>query len=113
MKRTLMALVFSGLLLNSSGAMGSTIGQCDALLAKFFGASHQVVNGIDVEGNCNDLLGRINDFVNAGCVPLLDSGQLFSAHVRPDHSLIQAVCSALNCDCGFGVLECVGVVDCS
>ena len=88
------------------------IGQCDSLLAKFFGASHQVVNGIDVGPNCDALLGRINDFVDAGCIPLLDSGQLFSAHIRPDHSLIQAVCGALNCDCGFDVPECVGAVSC-
>jgi hypothetical protein len=81
-------------------------------LAKFFGAEHQVVNGIEVEGNCNDLLGRINDFVNAGCVPLLDSGQLFSAHLRPDHSLLQVTCTALTCDCGFIIPECDGVVSC-
>jgi len=113
MKRALRALVFAGVFLNSSGAMASMIGQCDALLAKFFGAEQQVFNGVDVAGNCNDLLGRINDFVNAGCVPLFDSGQLFSGHIRPDLPLPQRACTALNCICGFGVPECVGVVDCS
>ena len=111
MKRALMALVFSGFLLNSSGAMANMIGQCDALAAKVIGEEQRVVRGAD-GGNCNDTLGGLNDFVNAGCVPLLDSGQLFLSHLRLDHSLIQTVCGALNCSCGFGVPECVGVVDC-
>jgi hypothetical protein len=112
MKRALMALAFSGLLLNSSGAMASTIGQCNALLAKFFGHEQQVVHGIDVEGNCNDLVVRINDFINAGCVPLFDSGQLASGHIRPDLPFPQAACTALICDCGFIIPECDGVVSC-
>jgi len=113
MKRALLAVVFFGLSLNVSGAMASMIGRCDALLAKFFGDEQQVVNGIDIEGNCNDLLVRINDFIDAGCRPLFDSGQLASAHIRPDLPFPQAACTALNCVCGFGVAECVGVVDCS
>jgi len=112
MKRTLMVLVFSGLLLNSSGAIASMIGQCDALAAQVIGEEQQVVRGAD-GGNCNDVLGGLIDFVNAGCVPLLDSGQLFVSHLRLDHSLIQTICGALNCVCGLGVPECVGVVTCS
>jgi hypothetical protein len=112
MKRALMTLVFSGLLLNSSGAMASMIGQCDALAAKFTGAEQQVANGINVEGNCTALAGRLFDFGSAGCVPLLDSGQLYISHLRLDHSLIQNACTALNCVCGFEIVECVGVVDC-
>jgi hypothetical protein len=104
MKRALMALVFSGLLLNSSGAMASMIGHCDALAAKVIGEEQQVVRGAD-GGNCNDIAGGLNDFVNAGCVPLLDSGQLFLSHLRLDHSLIQTVCGELNCVCGFGIPE--------
>jgi len=112
MKRALMALVFSGLLLNSSGAMASMIGQCDALAAKLTGEEQKLVKGAD-GGNCADLFRKVSDFVNAGCVPLLDSGQLYVSHLRLDHSLIQTGCTALNCICGFGVPECVGVVDCS
>ena len=111
MKRALMTLVFSGLLLNSSGAMASMIGQCDALAAQVIGEEQQVVRGAD-GGNCNDVLGGLNDFVNAECVPLLDSGQLFLSHLRLDHSLIQTVCGALNCVCEFDIPECVGVVEC-
>ena len=48
MKRALMALVFSGLLLNSSGAMASMIGQCNALLAKFSGAGLITRFGIEI-----------------------------------------------------------------
>ena len=108
MKRSLLALVFSGLLLNSSGALASMIGECDALAAKLIGDEQQVARGVD-GGNCNGLLGQVVDFVNADCVPLLDSGQLYTAHLRLDHSLIQTACSALNCVCGFGIPECVGV----
>jgi hypothetical protein len=112
MKRALMTLVFSGLLLNGSGAMASMIGQCDALAAKLIGDEQRVFRGAD-GGNCNDLLGEVNDFVSAGCVPLLDAGELYIAHLRLDHSLIQTACSALNCVCALGIPECVGVVDCS
>jgi hypothetical protein len=111
MKRVLLAVLLSFVFFSSS-AMASMIGQCNALLGKFFGASHQVVNGIDVGPNCDALSGRINDFVDAGCVPLLDSGQLFIAHMRPDLPLPQALCGALVCDCAFVIPECDGVVSC-
>jgi len=112
MKRALPALVLCGFFLNSSGAMASMIGRCDALASKLIGDEQQVVRGAD-GGNCTDLLGQVNDFANAGCVPLLDSGQLYLSHLRLDHSLIQTVCTALNCVCGFGIPECAGVVECS
>jgi hypothetical protein len=106
MKRALLALVFSGLFLNSSSAMASVISQCDALLAKLLGVEAQVFNEIDVADNCSTLFERLTDFINAGCVPLFDSGQLFSAHIRPDLPLAQRACTALNCDCGLDIPEC-------
>ena len=113
MKRAaLMALLFSGLLLISSGAMASMIGQCNALAAHLTGDEQRVVRGAD-GGNCSDLLAEVGEFVSAGCVPLLDAGQLYVSHLRLDHALIQTSCTALNCVCGFGILECVGVADCS
>jgi hypothetical protein len=112
MKRALLALIFSGLLLNSSGAMAvSMIGQCDALAAKLIGNEQQLARGVD-GATCNDLGVQVDDFVNAGCVPLLDAGQLYVSHLRLDHSLIQTGCTALNCVCGFEVPECFGVVSC-
>ena len=112
MKRICLALIFCSVILASSGARASLIGQCNALLGQFFGDAYQVVNGIDVGPNCDFLLGQVNDFVAAGCVPLLDSGQLFNAHIRPDLPPIQAICGALVCDCGFTVPECSAVVSC-
>jgi hypothetical protein len=106
MKRALLAVVFLGSVLAASSATASMIGQCNALLGKFLGAEHQVVNGIDVAGNCNELGGRLNDFVNAGCVPLLDDGELFTGHIRADLPLIQSACTALCVDCRFQIPEC-------
>jgi hypothetical protein len=98
--------VFLGLVMVGSSATASMIGECDALLAQSLGADFQVVNGIDVAGNCIDLAGRVIDFVNAGCVPLLDSGQLFTAHIKGNLPFIQSVCGALCDGCGFQVPEC-------
>ena len=111
MKRTYLGVVFSGLVLVGSSAMASMIGQCDALAAKLIGDEQQVARGVD-GGNCDDLLAQLFDFVDAECVPLLDTGQLYISHLRVDHSLIQTACTALNCVCEFGVPECVGVVSC-
>jgi len=112
MKRTVVALFFTGFLLNGSGAMASMIGRCDALASKLIGGEQRIFRGVD-GGSCSDLFAEVIDFVDAGCVPLLDSGQLYLSHLRLDHSLLQTGCSALNCVCGFEIPECADVVSCS
>jgi hypothetical protein len=64
---------------------------------------HRVIKG-DLD-QCSDLATTIGEFVAGGCVPLLDTGQLFI-------NQIQAACRA-DCDCGIVVAECAGIVDCS
>jgi len=112
MKRLSAILSFVGLLFTASATRAGLVGTCNSLLGRLEGNYYRVLQGNTAQ--CSDLLSTINDFVATGCVPLLDAGELFTANIpSPDLPPIQATCTALNCDCGFNVPECVGVVSCS
>jgi len=111
MKRVAATLAFVGLLFIAPAARADLVGICNSLLGHLAGNEFRVLQGNTAQ--CSDLAATINDIVETGCVPLLDSGQLFVAHIRSDLPLVQAACTALVCDCGFVIPECGGVVSCS
>ena len=116
MRRILSVFCLAGVLFGASNTSADLTGACNSLLGRMAGDWHRVVVQGDVD-QCTDLAMTIGDFVAAGCVPLLDAGDLFVTDIivhssmGTDQSLIQAACQA-DCDCGIVIPECAGVVDC-
>src|SRR5262245_42954045 len=111
MKRLVSIVSLLGLLAIVSPTHADLVGFCDSLIGRMAGNWYRVLQGNTAQ--CSDLGTVLGTFVTAGCVPLLDSGQLFTAHIRSDLPPVQAACTALVCECGFIIPECSGVVTCS
>jgi len=111
MKRIAPVLSLVAVLLSAPGVRADLVGICNSLLGRMAGDWERVLQGNT--DRCADLGATGTEFGQTGCVPLLDSGQLFISNIAPGLPLPQAACTALVCECGFVVPECNGVVSCS